>query len=150
MSIKIEDTQMRPMSDLFSVYGKFDIRSGIFSLYSELAIKGDRIQGYVKPLFRDMSVTDLRSPKEKGVFHKLYVAAVKAASKILKNRPRQEVATQVDISGTIGTLRRARCRYSAISSGTPSSAPSCRASKGKRNHPNDSRRALKSCQMACR
>ncbi len=101
LTIKIEDTQMTAMSDLFRVYGKFDIESGFFSLYSELAVKGDRVQGYVKPLFRDMSVTDLRSPQEKSFFHKLYVAGVRAASKLLKNRPRQEVATQVDISGTI-------------------------------------------------
>ena len=33
------------------------------------------------------------------------MAGVKAASKVLKNRPRQEVATQVDISGTIENPR---------------------------------------------
>ena len=101
LNIKVDDTQMTGMSDLFRVYGKFDIQSGLFSLYSELAVRGDSVQGYVKPLFRDMRVTDLRSSQEKGFFHKLYVSGVKVASKVLKNRPRQEVATQVDISGTI-------------------------------------------------
>jgi len=102
ISIKVEGTQVAAMDDLFKVYGKLDVQSGLFSLYSELIVRGDRVEGYVKPLFKDMKVVDLRSPQEKrGFFHKRYVAGVKAASKVLKNRPRQEVATQVDISGTM-------------------------------------------------
>ncbi len=43
----------------------------------------------------------MRTPDEKGIFHKLYVGAVKVFTELLKNRPRQQVATETDISGPL-------------------------------------------------
>lgn len=49
-----------------------------------------------------MDVTDMRTPEQKSLFHKLYVGVVKVVvTKILKNRPRQQVATETDISGPL-------------------------------------------------
>jgi hypothetical protein len=103
LNIAIENTQMSAMSDLFRSFGNFDIKAGLFSFYSELKIKGDKIDGYVKPLFKDMEVYDRREYQEKNLFHKLYVGLVGGISKLLKNRPRHEVATEAKISGTIAS-----------------------------------------------
>lgn len=101
VNIAIENTQMRVMSDLFRAYGDFDIQSGLFSFYSELAIKDNRIEGYVKPLFMKMKVYDRRSVQQKGFLHKVYVDLISSLSKLLENKPRKEVATKVTISGTL-------------------------------------------------
>jgi hypothetical protein len=101
LNIAIENTEMPTMSDLFRAFGKFDIEAGLFSFYSELTIKGDRVDGYVKPLFKGMKVYDRR--KVKDLFHKLYVGLVGGISKLLENRPRGEVATKADISGLIAS-----------------------------------------------
>jgi hypothetical protein len=101
INIAIENTQMPPMSDLFRAYGNFDIKSGLFSFYSEVRVKNNMVTGYVKPLFKDMNVYDRSQYKDKKVFHKLYVGLVNGASKLLKNRPNQEVATKTNISGPI-------------------------------------------------
>jgi Domain of Unknown Function (DUF748) len=103
LNIAIENTQMPPMSDLFRTFGNFDIKEGLFSFYSELKIKGDQVTGYVKPLFRDMKVYDRRDRGEKGLFHKLYVGLVGGAAKLLENRPRAEVVTKTDISGSLAS-----------------------------------------------
>ncbi|RJQ23050.1 MAG: DUF748 domain-containing protein [Nitrospiraceae bacterium] len=71
LNIAIKDTHMTDMSDLFRSYGNFDIKEGLFSFYSEIEIKGGRINGYVKPLFKNMKVYDSRKQSEKGLFHKL-------------------------------------------------------------------------------
>ncbi len=105
LHIAIKNTQMPAMSDLFRSYGNFDIKAGLFSFYSELEIKGDTINGYVKPLFKDMKVYDRRAEREKSLFHKLYVGMVGGISKLLENRTRQEVATRTRISGTIESPR---------------------------------------------
>jgi hypothetical protein len=101
LNIAIENTQMPAMSDLFRSFGNFDIKAGLFSFYSELTIKGGQIDGYVKPLFKNMKVYDRRAAREKSLFHKLYVGLIGGISKLLENRPRQEVATKTNISGTI-------------------------------------------------
>ncbi len=102
MKIAIENTDLRAMSDIFQAYGKFDIKKGEFSFFSEISIKNFEVQGYVKPIFKNMEVTDMRNADEKSIFHKLYVGTVKVVTELLKNRPRQQVATETDISGPVG------------------------------------------------
>ena len=90
------------MNDLFRAFGNFDVKAGLFSFYSELTIKGDMVNGYVKPLFKGMKVYDRREESQKTLFHKLYVGLVGGISKLLEN-PRKDVATKADISGPIGS-----------------------------------------------
>jgi hypothetical protein len=105
LNVAIRNTQMPPMNDLFRAYGKFDIKSGTFSLFSELTVKNNAVNGYVKPLFENLQVTDERTPKEKGVFHKLYIGIVKGLTELLKNPETKAVATQTPISGRLGGTR---------------------------------------------
>lgn len=101
LALSIEDTDMRTMNDLFRAYGNFDVVAGVFSFYSEITVRQGKIEGYVKPLFRDMDVYDQRQDREKGIFRKMYEGLVGGISSLLTNRPREEVATQVSISGDI-------------------------------------------------
>jgi hypothetical protein len=101
VNVAIENTQMPAMSDIFRVYGNFDIKSGLFSFYSELSIKDNKVNGYIKPIFKDMKIYDHRSKQEKTISHTLYVWMVKGMSKLLENRTGNEVATRATISGTL-------------------------------------------------
>jgi hypothetical protein len=100
LEVTIENTEMKPMSDLFRAYGNFAIEKGLFSFYSELKVEVDRINGYVKPMFRDMKVTDKRTKSERSIFHKLYVGIVKGLTELLEN-PQERVATEASISGPL-------------------------------------------------
>jgi hypothetical protein len=101
LNIKIERTQMRVLNNLLRAYGNFDVTAGLFSLYSELSVKNGRVEGYIKPLFRDLKVYDARQDKEKSLFHKLYEGLVGGVAKLLENKPREEVATLTDVSGAL-------------------------------------------------
>ncbi|HEX4440610.1 MAG TPA: DUF748 domain-containing protein [Thermoanaerobaculia bacterium] len=101
LKVAIDDTPMTTMNDLLRSYGKFDVVAGIFSFYSELSVHNDHIDGYVKPLFRDMQVYDKRQDAEKSFFRKTYEKLVGGISKLLENPPRNEVATKADISGPV-------------------------------------------------
>ena len=99
--MKIENTDMTAMNPLLRQYGKFDVVEGRFSLYSELHAKGGVVTGYVKPLFKDVKAYDSAQDEDKGFVKKLYERIVTGISKVLKNRPREEVATKVDVQGRI-------------------------------------------------
>ena len=101
LTIKIERTQVRAMNNLLRAYGNFDVTAGLFSLYSELRVKNGQVDGYIKPLFRDMKVYDARQDQEKSLFHKLYEGLVGGVAKLLENTPREEVATRTDVSGAL-------------------------------------------------
>src|SRR5262249_55923124 len=74
---------------------------GSFSVYTEIAVHDGRIDGYVKPLFKDVDVYDSEQDKDKPVLKKLYEKVVGGLSHLLENQPRDEVATVVDISGPL-------------------------------------------------
>lgn len=99
--VKIEDSQLTAMNDMLRAYGNFDVSAGVFSLVSEIHVKDDAISGYIKPFFKDMDVFDKRQDKERGIFQQMYEVLVGGVSKILENRPHQEVATKVDITGSL-------------------------------------------------
>jgi hypothetical protein len=101
LDVKIEETQMTAMNDLLRAYANFDVAAGTFSFYSELHVKDDTISGYVKPFFKEMKVYDRRKDKEKKVSRKIYEMLVGGVAKLLERRPQKEVATKVDISGTL-------------------------------------------------
>jgi len=101
LTLAIDNTDMRTMNDLLRAYGNFDVVAGVFSFYSEIKVRQGKIDGYVKPLFRDMKVYDQRQDGEKSLFRKVYEGLVGGIAGLLQNRPREEVATQTSISGDI-------------------------------------------------
>lgn len=105
LNVKIEETKLAAMNDLFRAYGDFDVSDGAFSFYSELHINDGAISGYVKPFFKDMKVYDRRQDKEKELFHKLYEIMVGGVAKLLERSPSEEVATKADISGMVESPR---------------------------------------------
>ncbi|MGD9897160.1 MAG: DUF748 domain-containing protein [Candidatus Methylacidiphilaceae bacterium] len=103
LQVAIQGTEMAAMSDLFKAYGKFDVKSGLFSFYSELKIRGTEIDGYVKPFFKNMEIYDRDLEKRPDLSRWIYVKTMSGLSKALKNR-RKEVATRARISGSTSNL----------------------------------------------
>jgi hypothetical protein len=101
VDLKVEKTDMRAMNDLLRAYGRFDVVAGEFSLYSEIGAHDRKIRGYVKPLFAHLDVYDPEQDEDKGAMRKLYEKTVEGVSKLLKNRPRREVATRAEIVGSL-------------------------------------------------
>ena len=101
LALKIKNTQLKSMNELLRAYGKFDVSAGLFSVYTEIHVKNERVSGYLKPLFSDLKVYDRRKDKEKSLFKKMYGKLVGGVSRLLENRPREQVATKAPISGSL-------------------------------------------------
>lgn len=128
IDVAIGETDMTRMNDLLRAYGKFDVVAGKFSFYSEPHVKNRAIDGYVKPLFKDMDVYDKRQDAEKSFFRKIYeslVALLRGFSRTASGArwPRRPKSTAASTAP-----RRARGRSSAGSSRTRSPTRSCRVS----------------------
>jgi hypothetical protein len=103
LNLSIEQTDLKQMNDLLRAFGGVDVTSGIFSFYSEIAVRQGAVNGYVKPLFKNVNVYHPAQDKRKNIFQKLYEGILDGLAWILENRPREEVATQTNISGTLST-----------------------------------------------
>lgn len=100
MNLAIAGTELTSMNDLLRAYGNFDVVAGEFSFYSELQLKNNHVEGYVKPLFKDLNVYDRRQDKEKSLFRKMYEGLVGGVAGLFENEP-QAMATRTDISGPV-------------------------------------------------
>ena len=101
LAVEILETDLKTMNDLLRAHGNFDVTAGRFSMYTEISVKNRQIAGYVKPLFQDITVYDARQDRDKNVLRKVYEGVVGGVARVLQNRPREEVATRVEISGRL-------------------------------------------------
>jgi len=101
MNLAIQNTDMTSMNNLLLAYGRFDVKQGKFSVYSQMGVKDGDMSGYVKPMFSDLKVYDWQKDKGKPILHQAYELAVGGASHIFKNSQTQQVATQVDLTGKL-------------------------------------------------
>ena len=101
LRVTIEDADMKTMNRLFLATGNFDVNRGRFSLFTEISMRDGVVDGYVKPLFREVDVYDAKQDKGKNVFRQLYEGIIGGLSWLLENEPREEVATTTRISGRL-------------------------------------------------
>ena len=101
LSVKMLKTQVKSMNQLLRAYGGIDVAAGVFSVYSEMAVKNGTVKGYLKPLFKDVKAYDPEQDQDKGLLKKIYEKTINVASDLLKNTPRGEVATKADLSGPV-------------------------------------------------
>jgi len=101
LQVRMVKTKMRSLNNVLRAYGDFDVVDGMFSFFTELTVKNGAIQGYVKPLFKDVDVYDTEQDWDKRLAQKIYEGIVGGTMTVLENRPRNEVATQADVSGSL-------------------------------------------------
>jgi len=106
LAIRIWKTKVASLNNLLRAHaGGMDVASGVFSVFSEMKVKDGVVDGYLKPLFKDVKAYDTSQDKDKGLLKKIYEKVVNAASKVLKNTPRGEVAAKADVSGPVDNPR---------------------------------------------
>ncbi|MDU9391401.1 DUF748 domain-containing protein [Pseudomonas sp. zfem002] len=102
--LRATDLQLRRLNAFASAYGKFDFKAGHGDLVIEAqAVKG-RLSGYIKPLLRDVEVFDWQQDvenKDKTIFRSIWEALVGATETVLKNQPKNQFATRVELSGSV-------------------------------------------------
>ena len=101
LNLKVRKTPIKTFNQLLRAHGGLDVASGVFSVYSEMTVKDDKVNGYLKPLFKDVKAYDAIQDQDKGLLQKIFEKTVNAAAALLKNTPREEVATKTHVSGPV-------------------------------------------------
>ena len=101
MALRLLGLDVTKTNDLTRAYGSFDFEDGWFDLVVELDAKEGQVQGYVKPLFRNLKVIGRKDLKEDNVLQVFWETLIGAAAEILKNQPRDQVATVVPLRGDL-------------------------------------------------
>jgi hypothetical protein len=101
LQLAVDQAELKALNPLLKAYIGADVVAGQFSFYSEIAVRNGSINGYVKPLFKEVDVYDPKQDRKKGIFAKLYEGILGGLAWVLENRPREEIATTTKISGKL-------------------------------------------------
>lgn len=97
---KLEKVDLPALNDYARAFAAIDFNSGNFDLYTELTVKDGRVSGYVKPLLRNIDLIDWENP-DPNPLNVLWESVVSIVLEIFSNQPRDQVATQVQLEGSI-------------------------------------------------
>jgi Domain of Unknown Function (DUF748) len=101
INLAVENTRLESLNDLLRHYGRFDVQSGLASVYSQVTVRRGEVTGYVKPLFTNLQVYSRAKDKGKSIVHQTYELAVGGAAKLLRSHSTKAVATNVNLSGKL-------------------------------------------------
>lgn len=102
--LRATDIQLRRLNDFANAYGRFDFNAGHGDLVIEAQAREGRLHGYIKPLLRDVDVFNWQQDvqdKDKGFFRSVWEALVGASENVLKNQPKNQFATRVELRGSV-------------------------------------------------
>ena len=103
--LKFTDLQLAKLNPIVREYANVDFEKGTMSLFSEMAMNDGRLNGYLKPLTKDMTIFRLKEPGEKRTVGRFFTELLaEAGSEVLENQKRDQVATRVPLTGSIENI----------------------------------------------
>jgi hypothetical protein len=99
MDGELTDLKLVTLNDFLKAYAKVDAEGGTFSLYTEMAADKGSFKGYVKPILKDAKIFSPGKKDEGGFLESAWEALVAGVETVLENRPKDQLATQVPLSG---------------------------------------------------
>jgi hypothetical protein len=102
VAVRLIGLDVTKTNQLTRAYGAFDFERGWFDLVVELDAKEGYLEGYIKPLFRNLTVLSLKNDvKEDNVIEVFWEALLGVATEILENQPRDQFATVINFKGDL-------------------------------------------------
>lgn len=123
------------LKDFTDAYAGFTFKRGQLYLSTELAMQDGKYNGYLKPVLENIKIIDLTpdTPKEKkrSFFKKLWELVVGAGVSVVKNHPKDRLATRIPLKGDVNGLKNSLGQPLSTCCETGLSKPSIRMWKGR-------------------
>jgi hypothetical protein len=101
MAIRLLRLDVTKLNDFARAYGGVDFERGFFDLVVEVNAREGLLNGYVKPLFRNLKVLSPQDLKEDNPLEFFWEAVVGITTKLLSNPPRDQLATEIPLTGDL-------------------------------------------------
>ena len=106
-NLRFTDLQLTKLNDLAREYANVDFNRGTVSVYSEMAMLNKKLNGYVKPLTKNMQIFKLNEGKGRSVGRFFTELLAQVGTDVLKNQKHDQVATRIPLNGTIDDIKTA-------------------------------------------
>jgi hypothetical protein len=95
----LDDAKLPTLNRFLNAYAGMDVAEGQFSVYTELTVKNGRVEGYVKPLIKNLKIYDRQKDRDKPFGKRVKLHVYQFFANLFKNHSSRAVATVVRISG---------------------------------------------------
>lgn len=99
LQASLTNVNLPALNDFFKAYGKFNVAHGRFAMFTSVAATNRAYEGYIKVLFRNLDVFEWKKERSKSIAKIFWEAVVGTVATILKNQPKDQLATKIPISG---------------------------------------------------
>lgn len=106
-NLRFTDVQLVKVNNLAREYANLDFERGTVSIYSEMAMLDGKLNGYLKPLTKDMKIFKLNEHEGRSVGKFFTELVAQAGTGVLKNQRLDQVATRIPLNGTIDNVETA-------------------------------------------
>ncbi|MFD2570985.1 DUF748 domain-containing protein [Spirosoma soli] len=106
-NLRFSDIQLVKVNELAKAYANLDFERGTVSVYSEMAMLDGKLNGYLKPLTKDMKIFKLNEHEGRSVGKFFTELVAQAGTAILKNQKKDQVATRIPLNGTVDDIETA-------------------------------------------
>jgi hypothetical protein len=100
MNAELKNTNLVKLNEFFQAYAKVDVNKGKFGLYTEVAGKNGKFEGYVKPVIKDLDILGKEDRKD-NVLQKAWEGLAGLVGKVFENKPKDQVATKIPFKGDL-------------------------------------------------
>jgi hypothetical protein len=105
LAARMLDLDVTALNELTLAYGKFDFESGTSDFVIELTARNGLIDGYAKPLFRDLVVIGARDFETNDPLRVFWEALVGVTQEVFQNQSRGQFGTRLAIEGDLNDPR---------------------------------------------
>ena len=100
ISVQLTNVDLVSLNDFLKAYGRFDVARGTFALFASFAAAQGKYDGYAKVFFDDLDVFEWEKERKKNALQIFWHAIVGTLSTVLRNQPKDQLATKIPISGS--------------------------------------------------
>jgi hypothetical protein len=105
LAVRLLGLDVTKTNSLARAYGDFDFEKGWFDLVVELNVREGAVEGYIKPIFRDLQVLSLKKDvREDNVLNFFWETLLGITTGVLRNPPRNQFATLIPLRGNVDSL----------------------------------------------
>lgn len=105
LALQMLNLDVTQINEIAQVYGGVDFKAGWFDLTVEAKANNGKIDGVVKPLFRDLDVFEFEQDVENGsVANAAWELLVGLTSELLENQSRDQFGTRIEFSADAAGL----------------------------------------------
>lgn len=101
LKFELRGVSLPALNSFLRAYSHVDVSRGRFELYLEVAARGGRYEGYVKPFFEDLKFKGT-DDQNKNLGQRIWESLVATVAAMVKNHSENQLATRIPFAGEFG------------------------------------------------